>query len=414
MTQRTRSRGGFTSPGTYSEWKKNASCSTLFWNNSANFSTLLRTGSFEQMTDYVIADFYARRSRGEIFFNPMWKSSQVSLITDVGQGFQRRLATPITCTGVPYYSEYRYDGPQFARLVLAHLGYTSDSLLPTKTLISQSDVQGLVREVSTKLLANRGTVTSNLFESLAQANQTLGMLQGPFKSLHRLITKAEAVKVTLKSSAGLWLQYRYGWKPLVADIHSILSGLQKQVGNKRETSSQEGQLSTSEIETRVATGSTYVLTYQKQNFDVVKVRAVSLDEYAATLYSNIGLTGKDLATLPWELIPYSFVADWFANVGDYLRAIAPLPGVKQLGSSVSTHCDRSTIWSAVSTAPTGTDTMVRPCTGTLFSQYTSYSRVPVGSPSLVIKSDFKLDTAMRAADAVSLILQRSNRVFSKG
>jgi hypothetical protein len=38
----------------------------------------------------------------------------------------------------------------------------------------------------------------------------------------------------------------------------------------------------------------------------------------------------------WELIPFSFVADWFVNIGPYVRAITPKVGVHSLGSWTTT------------------------------------------------------------------------------
>jgi hypothetical protein len=38
------------------------------------------------------------------------------------------------------------------------------------------------------------------------------------------------------------------------------------------------------------------------------------------------------ATLIWEIIPFSFVVDWFANIGGLINALNPNPSYKTLGS----------------------------------------------------------------------------------
>lgn len=38
----------------------------------------------------------------------------------------------------------------------------------------------------------------------------------------------------------------------------------------------------------------------------------------------------------WDLTPYSFILDWFINMGDIISAHAPVPGVKALASWVTT------------------------------------------------------------------------------
>jgi hypothetical protein len=42
-----------------------------------------------------------------------------------------------------------------------------------------------------------------------------------------------------------------------------------------------------------------------------------------------------LAESLWELIPFSFIVDWFANVGDTIAALTPDAGVKQRASWVT-------------------------------------------------------------------------------
>lgn len=45
------------------------------------------------------------------------------------------------------------------------------------------------------------------------------------------------------------------------------------------------------------------------------------------LLTILGLRGRDLVPTMWEITPLSFVADWFVNVGDWLQAITPVPGI---------------------------------------------------------------------------------------
>jgi hypothetical protein len=47
--------------------------------------------------------------------------------------------------------------------------------------------------------------------------------------------------------------------------------------------------------------------------------------------ANLGLTNP--AALAWELVPFSFVADWFVPVGDYLNCLDAALGYSFLGGS---------------------------------------------------------------------------------
>jgi hypothetical protein len=46
----------------------------------------------------------------------------------------------------------------------------------------------------------------------------------------------------------------------------------------------------------------------------------------------LGTRPRDLLPTIWECLPYSFVADWFVNVGDWLNAVIPSPKISVLGN----------------------------------------------------------------------------------
>lgn len=48
-----------------------------------------------------------------------------------------------------------------------------------------------------------------------------------------------------------------------------------------------------------------------------------------------GLRTYDGLATAWELIPFSFVADWFGNVGSFLQSITPNPYVEVQGNWVT-------------------------------------------------------------------------------
>jgi hypothetical protein len=201
--------------------------------------------------------------------------------------------------------------------------------------------------------------------------------------------------------------------PFIKDVNTVVSGLKKKVGRQRVTT--RASASDSRVERlSLASGSSpgNVVLYDKQSVEKVTIRAMSLDEYVVTAADNIGLATKGLITLPWELIPYSFVADWFVNFGDFLQALVPLPGVKQLGSCVVTERDRQTSYTATGSIPASGWTLIRPVTGQFLTRYLTRTRTALSDASIVIKSDFKFDEATRLADATALITQRMGRLFT--
>nr|QTH80064.1 MAG: maturation protein [Ulae virus] len=118
-----------------------------------------------------------------------------------------------------------------------------------------------------------------------------------------------------------WLEYSYGWKPLVQDIYNILD---KGFGpilleGKGYASSNE----TTRFSKSFGSPSNF---YGQESYTgglvcsrSVKVKLKATAE--ASAISGISAWGLDNpALLAWEAIPYSFVIDWFLPVGNYLSA----------------------------------------------------------------------------------------------
>jgi hypothetical protein len=195
----------------------------------------------------------------------------------------------------------------------------------------------------------------------------------------------------------------------------IMKGLKAKTGKRRKTSRSKVAFDRSKtwsVDTSNIYG-TYKVFSEITTVEHIEVRAMSLDEYTATVYSNVGLTTKGLLTTPWELVPYSFVADWFLNVGDFINALAPAPGWDQLGSALSVKSARVTV--AKTTGLTVLDPNYvnkRMPRGSFELLEESRSRGPLGLPSLVVKSDFRLDNLTRQLDSLALLSQRLLALFA--
>jgi hypothetical protein len=240
------------------------------------------------------------------------------------------------------------------------------------------------------------------------------MLRNPLKSFNRFFSKNEEAIRRLKSAADAWLQYRYGVRPLIKDIVGIFEGLEQKVGVMRVTTRAQGEISRNAESTHTYDALPGVLlTYGIQKTDVVKVRAMSLDEYFVSRSERIGFTGKGLLTVPWELVPYSFVADWFVNLGDYLNALVPLPSLKQLGSCLTTERIVQNIYSPLFTDCGPTYNVVGSVTGLLVSSVRTKVRSSLLPAGIVVRNDFRFEDATRLADSAALILQKMNSLFRK-
>lgn len=418
MVVRVRNRGSL-KPGPNSqllERYKDCTDTSGAWSNGALLKTC-KLGVVETMTDTVTSGFSSRRSKGELFFNPMTYSKNQYNYDDQGSGWTWRKVSA-SCNSPLMHGETFIPGTYVSNMLLDNTDCSSLTLT-NDGIISLSDISSLVTEASTSCLAKRGRADDNLFESLAEWRQTLDMLRRPQKILHdfldtynRKISKIRRIK----GASSAWLAYRYGVRPFVQDVTSIINGIGQETGRRRVTSRSAVSSSRYSVSTFTVSPlwSWATATFRKQISDSVSVRAMSLDEYVASLASNVGFTAKGLITTPWELIPYSFVADWFVNVGDFLNALAPAPGYTQLGSSLTITRQIVNIWTCVSGS-------VNPALATIISggingqlsssSLTKTRSASLSSPGLVIKSDFRLDNPDRVLDGFTLLAQRLNSFF---
>lgn len=383
------------------QWRFNGGTSS--WNN-------VSTGRFASMRDVTVPAFHKRSTKGEVFFNPC---ERVEIDIQPGSGYGGEVtATSLSCSPpYQYYgkTEYRLDG-SLGRLT-SGFGYPQHSdghLIAPSTIISSSALSSLRTEVSTACLSNIGKADSNLYESLAEADKLLGMLPGIFKSGIDIARK-RGFSSKAKSAASAYLAIRYGFLPVMKDVESILLGLKQISGRVRRTYRSQGSISSSSVTVSNSYGWSGMFTC-KQTFthnEVYTIRAMSLCEYYATVLSNIGFTTKGLLTVPWELVPYSFVVDWFVNVGDYIGALAPDANMTQLGSCLVEKRELTTNYTIESLSCAGGYTISKPVTGNSIRTVKTYARIPGPLVSgLVVKSDFRFDNLTRSLDALGLLVQK--------
>lgn len=112
-------------------------------------------------------------------------------------------------------------------------------------------------------------------------------------------------------AAKIWLQYHFGWEPLVKDIHASVEILQ----SKGPSGLVQGRGSARE--------ELFVFKYNAWNYNIAgkhrylygaKVSVSNPNLHRATA---LGLTNP--AAVLWEVIPFSFLVDWFIPVGEFLN-----------------------------------------------------------------------------------------------
>lgn len=177
--------------------------------------------------------------------------------------------------------------------------------------------------------------------ALGELRETLSMIRNPAKGLRRglddylrSVTKRTR-KVKKKSTktrivAETWLEHAFGWSPLISDIRSAGDALNRRLeryqGSYTRVSAQGkdetwtyGGLVTNQGET----GTNRDWTFSTLQGVTVKCYGVVRSVCPSPVQADMTLFGanwREIVPTAWELVPWSFVVDYFTNIGDILDA----------------------------------------------------------------------------------------------
>jgi len=192
-----------------------------------------------------------------------------------------------------------------------------------------------------RLVASTATRLGGAFRSLRRfdvpgAFRSLGAGSGPhYRSLVRrsntarkqALRSGDVAKAGLQFAAGSWLEVKYGWKPLLMEVHSGSEALGRHFAKANSSdlrSYGSGKAKTSAV---LAPNSNYKVVVNGER--KVSVRyAVYSRVVSPGLRTAAGLGLTNPASVAWELLPFSFVVDWFLPVGNFIDSLSATAGTK--------------------------------------------------------------------------------------
>lgn len=381
---RERTRGGFQALE-YQGYQKASDCSESNWTGSIADAN----GEHTIMHDVVTPNFYSRIKRGEVIVNPMNRVTTKRSSSGTTGAYQ---APASPCTQVLSHSDgMRILHPNYLGL----MGHARTDL---------DDSSGY-HTAATAAWANVGSPDFDGSTFIAELGDLLRLLANPIrgfqKAVQRAQKRAKRNHVTQRSRAASgaltvfdhissgWLTYRYGIMPTVYDAEEFCEAIDK-LADKPERFIARGRGNSGANRTRVETG-------RAGYWDLERVinTAIQVNYRAGILYemdhkSSFGLRWSDVPGAAWEVVPFSFVVDWFTNVGDFVRAITPKPGVNVLGKwmveerTITSEGITTSVWNPPSGSaatsisdPTATETLV-----------SDVKKRSVGLPSPSLAADF--------------------------
>jgi hypothetical protein len=213
--------------------------------------------------------------------------------------------------------------------------------------------------------------------TVKEAGKTATMLAKPFGEALKLIDKVFTRKLfyiqrdgrdALKAFASAWSEYRFGWKPILYEIEGIWSAYVQSTTAQLKTVRKVARASDSSIvwkDKKAYTGGATFASQISLSGDLERSAKVASgvlyeltdDSLADATARRMGLRLSDVPSTLWEITPYSFVVDRFIDIGVWLQAITPKPGVKVLGTWTTTTestTNKYTVLDAYTTVVSGT------------------------------------------------------------
>lgn len=198
------------------------------------------------------------------------------------------------------------------------------------TLINQAIQGALNEQVNLALFIGELDKTQTLFarKAMAISDAALDVRRGKFASAARRLGIKKPRKARRdKTFANNWLEFSYGWAPLVYDsvglmkhiatrARSVTVGSRSRIGTFVKPLSWTGQVNHGQ---EGASQHRFLATFNVNGTWTAQEQVSLVFELPSDFWDQVKSLGfMDPGVIAWEAIPLSFVVDWFANIGDWL------------------------------------------------------------------------------------------------
>jgi len=308
------------------------------------------------------------------------------------------------------------------RVKTIYLAYTrGDRTLDESAVRAKLIERAKGAEWSTPVFVGEGRQTVNLVinaaRTIGSAYRDLrrGNLVGALASLGVQGTAAQRRRYhrqygtdPTRAAANAWLSLTYGWQPLLNDAKNAAETLAEIVNSEQNR------------EIRVTAVSRRTTSVRTPNHGVasspdIKVLRTDINKESCkgvwrckpTSWNNVGSLGiLNPAQVAWELLPLSFVVDWFLPIGRFLEGLDVPMRFQHLGGSIGYRREYQTLYSDAYYHGEGPQEFPYRTVCTTVTRDPLTSHPTVGISSIVFEP--KLGTP-RLASAISLLRQSMTR-----
>jgi hypothetical protein len=388
MTMRLRTKGAIEDVvRTNRETAFNGSVST-----TTSTPSHLRSGSLKTTIDVVTPGFHRKQKAGKIVNSPFhtFESERAHFYS----GYKVRRKTGSGSTVQYYEADVLYSEPPGVPSLSISTPLRDLAGTEAAANVLKPDLEGLVE-------------IAEFREAIQLFNIRRLVLDKHLRGILRDLWWKHRVKSSVGLLSDYWLKYRYGIMPLVNSCTKAL-----QIGKKprpvRMTARGSASDSVSRTDVVTSGGSFYNCDFTVNQTMQVDVRAGVLYEIY-TDHNRYGFSFSEVPAAVWETIPFSFILDWGANVGSFIRSITPKAGIRVLSTWTTTRMTRTSQWVLDSTfvgSPSTFENIQSP-SGSALQTYSEVHRSPGISKALRFDlPSFKaIPTDKRILDAFALTMQ---------
>jgi len=321
----------------------------------------------------------------------------------VNSWFQQEIRT-ISCTGSSQFTHPNGGNPVL-HTVSRPAYWGAAGLNPFFVTTEEMDAvldHSLKEYVVQSAVAKITSAAHDTLTSVAEFRKTVQMFRGIAPRILRLLSSTSP-----RDWASAWAEGRYGWRPLLFDLQDLQKAVERfNSTNDFFRARSEQKRSWTDIHTQDGGHSgalswTYV---RKRKWEV---------SYRGFAFTNVKPPsfGFNPVKTAWELLPWSFVIDWFINIGLWIDVISAsyldAPYSSGLGTSV-----KCTIITTIEGAQPVSPMTSGSCTGTVVAECSQIRRDP-WTPSLLPQLNVRLD-GYKVTDLLSFLLTSSgSRKFLK-
>jgi hypothetical protein len=194
------------------------------------------------------------------------------------------------------------------------------------------------------MIANRAAGLTRFIMALRKGNLTKAVRELGVHNSREYAKKRGRWERILRDGVsdvtGVALELKFGWVPLIQDIYNLTDTLQKPLKGNYERCRGSGS-GTRSFEETYSPGFPYGSGENRcvMNYRVGLTAHVYSVNPNLLLANNLGLINP--VSVAWQVVPLSFVVDWFLPVNRFLSSFTDLVGSNLVDCSISYKADGS-------------------------------------------------------------------------